>query len=118
MNFDEWCAANGHGGIDDMLMPLERSMKALMKSAWNAAVAAEHQQLRAEREKLRAEVEALRNQALVAAGKTAMRCIEMAKWPQGLYDEQAYYGGMFAEFIEKEFRYAIDAALKEVNESE
>lgn len=57
-----------------------------------------------------AERDALREQVKLTVGKTALRCIEMAKWPQGLYDEQAYYGGMFAEFIEKEFRYAIDAA--------
>ena len=32
-------------------------------------------------------------------------------WPQGIDDEQAYYGRMFAEFITKEFGAAIDAAM-------
>ena len=40
--------------------------------------------------------------------KTAERCREMALWPQGIDDEQAYYGRMFAEFIEREFK--LDAA--------
>lgn len=34
---------------------------------------------------------------------TAERCCEMALWPQSIDDEQAYYGRMFAEFIEREF---------------
>lgn len=60
-----------------------------------------------------AERDALRKDAEQAAGKTAMRCIEMAMWPQSIDDEQAYYGKMFAEFIEKEFKSAIDAAMRE-----
>src|SRR5574343_545795 len=64
-------------------------------------------------EDLVAEVEALQSQLKLIVGRTALRCIEIAKWPQGLYDEQAYYGSMFAEFIEKEFSAAIDAAMKE-----
>lgn len=32
--FDRWCADNGHGTIDDMLAPLDRSLRELMWSAW------------------------------------------------------------------------------------
>lgn len=38
-----------------------------------------------------------------AIRRTAERCREMALWPQSIDDEQAYYGRMFAEFIEREF---------------
>jgi ElaB/YqjD/DUF883 family membrane-anchored ribosome-binding protein len=68
--------------------------------------------LELERDKLRAERDALREELTRAVGKTAERCREMAMWPQGIDDEQAYYGRMFAEFIEKEFKVAIDAAKK------
>lgn len=61
--------------------------------------------------RLMAECEALRKDAELVAGKTALRCIEMAMWPQGLDDEQAYYGRMFAEFIRNEFKGAIDRAM-------
>lgn len=64
----------------------------------------------AELDRLRAEVEALKLERDTAVGTTAKRCIEMAMWPQGIDDEQAFYGRMFAEFIEREFRAAIDAA--------
>jgi len=62
---------------------------------------------------LRAECERLRVDAERAVGLTASRCREMAMWPQGIDDEQAFYGQMFAEFITKEFGAAIDAALRE-----
>lgn len=62
---------------------------------------------------LRAEVERLRKDAERSVGKTAARCREMAMWPQGIDDEQAYYGSMFAEFITKEFGAAIDAAMRQ-----
>lgn len=39
-----------------------------------------------------------------AIRETAERCREMALWPQGIDDEQVYYGRMFAEFIEREFK--------------
>lgn len=55
------------------------------------------------------ELDQLRAEVKHATGKTARRCIEMAMWPQGIDDEQAYYGRMFAEFIEKEFKGALDA---------
>jgi hypothetical protein len=38
--FEAWCAANGHGTLDDMVAPLDRSMRALMWGAWQAARAA------------------------------------------------------------------------------
>lgn len=62
---------------------------------------------------LHAEVERLRKDAERSVGKTAARCREMAMWPQGIDDEQAYYGSMFAEFITKEFGAAIDAAMRQ-----
>ena len=60
--------------------------------------------------KARAEVEALKLERDTAVGTTAKRCIEMAMFPQGIDDEQAYYGRMFAEFIEREFKDALAAA--------
>jgi hypothetical protein len=59
-----------------------------------------------------AELEVARRDAQVAVGKTASRCIAMALWPAGVEDEQAYYGRMFAQFIESEFCAAIDAAME------
>lgn len=47
-----------------------------------------------------------------AVGRTAARCREMAMWPQGIDDEQAYYGRMFAEFIDREFGAAIRRHVK------
>jgi hypothetical protein len=38
--FESWCTANGHGTLDDMVAPLDRSLRALMWSAWQAARAA------------------------------------------------------------------------------
>lgn len=35
--FDRWCQDNGHGTLDDMVSPLDRSLRALMWSAWQAA---------------------------------------------------------------------------------
>lgn len=74
-------------------------LRASERSAWNAAVVRDE------------ECERLRKDAERAVGKTAARCREMAMWPQGIDDEQAYYGRMFAEFITKEFGAAIDAAM-------
>lgn len=51
-----------------------------------------------------AEPEAQPVDARAIERKTAERCREIAMWPQGIDDEQAYYGRMFAEFIEKEFK--------------
>lgn len=75
------------------------------------AMARNLSEMREEIERLRAECEALRKDAELIAGKTALRCIEMAMWPQGLDDEQSYYGRMFAEFIKNEFKRAIDRAM-------
>jgi hypothetical protein len=38
--FEAWCTANGHGTLDDMMAPLDRSLRALMWLAWQAARAA------------------------------------------------------------------------------
>lgn len=35
--FERWCAANGHGALDDMMMPMDRALKNLLWSAWQAA---------------------------------------------------------------------------------
>lgn len=35
--FEAWASANGYNGIDDMLAPMDRAMKALLWSAWQAA---------------------------------------------------------------------------------
>lgn len=34
VKFEAWCAANGHGTLDDMMMPLDRALKNLLWSAW------------------------------------------------------------------------------------
>ena len=67
--------------------------------------------LRADLDAERRKVEALERDAALAVGRTAARCREMALWPQGIDDEQAFYGRMFAEFIDKEFGAQIRAAL-------
>lgn len=36
VKFEAWCAANGHGTLDDMMMPLDRSLKRLLWTAWQA----------------------------------------------------------------------------------
>lgn len=74
-------------------------------------LAAEVEQLRADLDAERRKVEALEKAAALAVGRTAARCREMALWPQGIDDEQAFYGRMFAEFIDKEFGAQIRAAL-------
>jgi hypothetical protein len=38
--FEAWCAANGHGTNDDLMMPLDRSLKALLWTAYQAGHAA------------------------------------------------------------------------------
>lgn len=35
--FERWCAASGHGTLDDMMMPLDRALKNLLWTAWKAA---------------------------------------------------------------------------------
>ena len=35
--FERWCAANGHGTLDDMMMPMDRALKNLLWTAWKAA---------------------------------------------------------------------------------
>lgn len=35
--FERWCVANGHGTLDDMMMPMDRALKNLLWSAWQAA---------------------------------------------------------------------------------
>jgi endonuclease/exonuclease/phosphatase family metal-dependent hydrolase len=45
--FARWCRENGHGELDDMLTPLDRSLRALMWPVWQGAVAAERERLRA-----------------------------------------------------------------------
>lgn len=61
-------------------------------------------------ERLTARVAELEKDADQVVRKTAERCREMALWPQGIDDEQAYYGRMFAEFIDREFK--LDAARR------
>ena len=34
--FERWCADNGHGTLDDMMMPMDRALKNLLWSAWQA----------------------------------------------------------------------------------
>ena len=29
-NFERWCADNGHGTLDDLMMPLDRALKSLL----------------------------------------------------------------------------------------
>lgn len=41
--FARWCRENGHGELDDMLTPLDRSLRALMWPVWLGAVAAERE---------------------------------------------------------------------------
>jgi hypothetical protein len=43
--FARWCRENGHGELDDMLTPLDRSLRALMWPVWQGAVAAERERL-------------------------------------------------------------------------
>lgn len=43
-DFDRWCEANGHGTVDDVLAPLDRSLRAMMWSAWQARAALAAQQ--------------------------------------------------------------------------
>lgn len=43
VDFERWCRENGHGELDDMLMPLDRSLLALMWSVWQGAVTAERE---------------------------------------------------------------------------
>lgn len=38
--FARWCRENGHGELDDMLTPLDRSLRALMWPVWQGAMAA------------------------------------------------------------------------------
>ena len=63
-----------------------------------------------ELDRLTARVAELEKDADQVVRKTAERCREMALWPQGIDDEQAYYGRMFAEFIDREFK--LDAARR------
>lgn len=35
--FERWCADNGHGTLDDMMMPMDRALKNLLWTAWQAA---------------------------------------------------------------------------------
>jgi hypothetical protein len=37
--FALWCRENGHGELDDMLTPLDRSLRSLMWPVWQGAVA-------------------------------------------------------------------------------
>lgn len=37
--FEAWCATNGHGTLDDMMMPMDRALKNLLWSAWQARAA-------------------------------------------------------------------------------
>jgi len=37
--FARWCRENGHGELDDMLTPLDRSLRALMWPVWQGAAA-------------------------------------------------------------------------------
>jgi hypothetical protein len=39
--FERWCADNGHGTLDDMMMPLDRALKNLLWTAWEAGYAAQ-----------------------------------------------------------------------------
>lgn len=39
-----------------------------------------------------------------AQKEAARRCAEIAKYPQSIDDEQAHYGRLFAECIEREFK--------------
>lgn len=41
--FARWCRENGHGELDDMLTPLDRSLRALMWPVWQGASAAERE---------------------------------------------------------------------------
>jgi hypothetical protein len=41
--FARWCRENGHGELDDMLTPLDCSLRALMWPVWQGAVAAERE---------------------------------------------------------------------------
>lgn len=41
--FARWCRENGHGELDDMLTPLDRSLRALMWPVWQGAMAAERE---------------------------------------------------------------------------
>lgn len=43
--FSRWCRENGHGELDDMLTPLDRSLRALMWPVWQGAVASERERL-------------------------------------------------------------------------
>lgn len=35
--FERWCTDNGHGTLDDMMMPMDRALKNLLWTAWQAA---------------------------------------------------------------------------------
>lgn len=35
--FERWCADNGHGTLDDVMMPMDRALKNLLWTAWQAA---------------------------------------------------------------------------------
>ena len=37
--FERWCADNGHGTLDDMMMPMDRALKSLLWTAWQAGTA-------------------------------------------------------------------------------
>ena len=39
--FERWCADNGHGTLDDLMMPLDRALKNLLWTAWEAGYAAQ-----------------------------------------------------------------------------
>jgi hypothetical protein len=38
--FERWCADNGHGTLDDLMMPLDRALKNLLWTAWQAGYSA------------------------------------------------------------------------------
>lgn len=85
-----------------MALEEDKDKSPFSREAWD--------ELQAENDELRMRVAALKNELDSAVRTTAIRCREMALWPQSIDDEQAYYGRMFAEFIDREFR--LSAALE------
>lgn len=86
-----------------MALEEDKDKSPFSREAWD--------ELQAENDELRMRVAALKNELDSAVRTTAVRCREMALWPQSIDDEQAYYGRMFAEFIDREFR--LNAAIGE-----
>lgn len=39
--FERWCDDNGHGTLDDLMMPLDRALKNLLWTAWQAGYSAQ-----------------------------------------------------------------------------